>query len=84
MCHQMLKMGTSVLESKYDAIIAKPTASESGKNNAFAAPVMKKLGTKTARMQSMESERGPMVSSEASRTIRRRFCLVLGAESGIR
>ena len=38
----------------------KPTASESGRKRALAAPVMKKLGTKTARTQSIESERGPM------------------------
>ena len=40
--------GTSVLESRNDAIIAKPTASDSGTNSERATPVMKNDGTNTA------------------------------------
>ena len=50
--------GTNVLESRYEATIAKPTASDSGTNSDRAAPCMKNDETNTARMQSMASSRG--------------------------
>ena len=60
--------GTNVLDRRYDAIIAKPTASDSGTNSAWAAPCMKNDGTNTARMQSMASSRGTAVSTLPWRT----------------
>ena len=50
----------------------KPTASESGTNMALAAPTMKSAGMNTARMQSMASNRGPVVSVVASSAARPR------------
>ena len=40
----------------------KPTASESGRNMALAAPTMNSAGMNIARMQSIASNRGPAVS----------------------
>ena len=51
-----------MLESRYEATIAKPTASDSGTNSACAAPCMKNDGMNTARMQSIASSRGTAVS----------------------
>ena len=50
--------------------MAKPTASASGTNSALAAPIMKKAGMKTARMQSMASRRGSVVSRVPSSAAR--------------
>src|SRR5213082_410491 len=47
--------GTRVLDNKYEAAIAKPTASESGTKSECETPVMKKEGTNTARMHSIAS-----------------------------
>src|SRR5260370_39512386 len=55
---QIDKMGTKVLESKYDASIEKPTAKASGTNRLCAAPVMKKAGVNTARVHSIAMNRG--------------------------
>jgi hypothetical protein len=60
--------GTNVLDRMYEASIAKPTASDSGTNSAWAAPCMKNDDTNTARMQSIASSRGNAVSAEPSRT----------------
>ena len=65
--------GTKVLESRYDATIEKPTASASGTNRLCAAPVMKKAGMNTARMQSMARNRGSVVSAVASLAARARL-----------
>jgi len=54
--------GTKVLESRYDPTIEKPTAKASGTNRLCAAPVMKKAGMNTARMQSIATNRGSVVS----------------------
>ena len=62
--------GTNVLDRRYEAIIAKPTASASGTNSARAAPCMKNDGMNTARMQSIASSRGTAVSALPSRTAR--------------
>ena len=59
---QIESTGTNVLESRYDATIAKPTASDSGTKSACAAPCMKNDGMNTARMQSIASSRGTAVS----------------------
>ena len=55
---QIASTGTSVLESRYDATIANPTASDSGTNKLRAAPCMKNDGMKTARMHSIASRSG--------------------------
>src|SRR3954463_5089840 len=65
--------GTNVLESRYDPTIEKPTAKASGTNRLCAAPVMKKAGMNTARMQSMATNRGSVVSAVASLAAREGF-----------
>src|SRR5258705_11836636 len=65
--------GTKVLESRYDATIEKPTARASGANRLCAAPVMKKAGMNTARIQSMATNRGSVVSAVASLAARARL-----------
>src|ERR1051326_8082191 len=47
------RTGTRELESKNEAIIEKPTASESGTKSERETPVMKKEGTNTATTESM-------------------------------
>ena len=70
---QIDKTGTKVLESRYDATIEKPTANASGTNRLCAAPVMKKAGMNTARMQSIATNRGSVVSAVASLAARARL-----------
>ena len=65
--------GTNVLESRYDPTIEKPTARASGTNRLCAAPVMKKAGMKTARMHSIATNRGSVVSAVASLAARARL-----------
>jgi len=65
--------GTKVLDSRYDPTIAKPTAKASGTNRLCAAPVMKKAGMNTARIQSMATKRGSVVSAVASLAARARL-----------
>src|SRR4051812_18049630 len=60
------RIGTSVLESRNDAIIANPTASDNGTNRDRVTPVMKNEGTNTATTASMASTRGPTTSPPAS------------------
>ena len=59
-----------MLESKYEEIIANPTASESGANSARAAPRIRNDGRKTASVQSIASKRGTAVSRFPRRTAR--------------
>jgi glucose-6-phosphate isomerase len=66
-------MGTKVLESRYDATIENPTAMASGTNRLCVAPVMKKAGMNTARMQSIATNRGSVVSAVASLAARARL-----------
>ena len=61
-----------MLESRYDAIIEKPTASESGTKSCRPTPTMKNDGTNTARMQNIESRRAIAVRLHASTTARAR------------
>ncbi len=70
---QIDKMGTKVLESRYDPTIEKPTAKASGTNRLCAAPVMKNAGMKTARMHSIATSRGSVVSAVASLAARARL-----------
>ena len=68
--HQTESTGTNELERKNDAIMAKPTASESGTKSDRDTPVMKKDGTNTATTDSMASSRGTTTSPLASSTAR--------------
>src|SRR3979411_55622 len=62
--------GTNVLERMYEVTIEKPTASDSGTNNAWAAPCMKNEGMKTASTHSIASRRGTAVWALPARTAR--------------
>ena len=72
--HQTESTGTSELDSRNDAIIAKPTASESGTNSDRDTPVMKNDGTNTATTDNMASSRGTTTSPLASSTARATRC----------
>ena len=50
-------VGTRVRERRYDASIAKTTASASGTNRYRATPVRKNIGTNTMQMESVETKR---------------------------
>src|SRR4051794_35334667 len=54
-------IGTNVLESRYDEIMAKPTPSVSGMNSDRSGSVMMNAGMNTDRMQSRASNRGTAV-----------------------
>ena len=51
-------VGTSVRDSKYDINIAKTTASASGVNRNFAAPVNSRTGANTMQIASVETKAG--------------------------
>ena len=55
---QTLRTGTKVLESRYDVIIAPPTASDSGTNSARTAPCMMNDGMNTERMHKQRQQPG--------------------------
>ncbi|MCG3163610.1 MAG: hypothetical protein JMDDDDMK_05049 [Acidobacteria bacterium] len=57
-----------MFDKKYDASIAKPTASESGTNRDRATPTINNDGTNTASTASIASNRGVIVSRVASQT----------------
>ena len=57
-----------MLDSRYEAIIANPTASDSGTNSDRAAPCMKNDDVKTAKMQSIANSRGIAVREPPSST----------------
>jgi hypothetical protein len=59
--------GTNVSDSKKDAIRAKPTESDKGKNIPLGTPDINKEGVKTARILRSMSKRGPATSLQASR-----------------
>ena len=63
---QAEKTGTRLLESRYDAIMENATASESGTKSWRPTPIIKNDGTKTARMQNIESRRAMAVRLHAS------------------
>ena len=56
-----------MVDKRYEATIEKPTAKDSGRNIARAAPDINSVGTNIARMHSMASNRGTVVSIVASR-----------------
>ena len=66
----MARTGSSVDDNAYEAIMLKPTASESGRKSARAEPSMNKEGRKTATTHVMARKRGPAVRRMASRTAR--------------
>jgi len=70
---QTASTGTKVLDSRYDPTIEKPTARASGTKRLCAAPVMKKAGMNTARMHSIATNRGNVVSAVASLAARARL-----------
>ena len=53
--------GTTVLERRYDEIMAKPTASDSGTNSDRTGSAMRKAGMNTDRMHNSASSRGTAV-----------------------
>ncbi len=59
-----------MLDKRYEAIIAKPTASDKGTNIDRGAPCMKNAETNTARMQTMARNRGIAVWALPKRTAR--------------
>ena len=58
----MAKVGTTVRERRYEASIAKTTASASGTKRYFAVPERKKIGTKTMQIQRVETKAGTATS----------------------
>ena len=60
-------VGTSVRDSKYDASIAKTTASASGTNRYRATPVRKNMGTNTMQIESVETNAGTAICCAPSR-----------------
>jgi hypothetical protein len=67
---QTERTGTRELARTNDAIIANPTARDSGMKSDRETPVMKNDGTKTATTESMASSRGTTTSPLASSTAR--------------
>src|SRR5262249_46339844 len=63
-------VGTSVRDSRYDAIIAKTTASASGTNKYFATPVRKNIGTNTMQIDNVDTKAGMEICWAPSRMAR--------------
>src|SRR5205085_8861534 len=63
---QLAKTGTSVCDNKNDAIIANPTARESGMNIDLGTPDINKAGTNTDRILSSINNFGRAISLHAS------------------
>src|SRR6185437_3345941 len=63
-------IGTKVLERKYEATMANPTAKASGTNKARPTPTMNKDGMNTAKTASMDTKRDAIVSTAESITAR--------------
>ena len=59
-------VGTSVRDRKYDAAIAKITASASGRNSAAAGPESAKIGRNTMQIDSVETNAGIAICSAPS------------------
>ena len=62
--------GTSVRERRYDASMAKTTASASGVKRYFAGPVRNTTETKTIQMASVETKAGTAICCAPSRIAR--------------
>ena len=56
-------VGTSVRDRKYDAAIAKITASASGRNSAAAGPESAKIGRNTIQIDSVDTNAGMAICS---------------------
>lgn len=63
---QLAKTGTNVCDNKNEAIIAKPTDNDKGKNIEPGTPDMKNAGTKTARIHNIINNFGNAISLQAS------------------
>ena len=61
------RVGISVRESRYEASMAKITASASGTNRNRATPVRKNIGTNTMQMHSVETNAGTAICGAPSR-----------------
>ena len=64
-------VGTSVRDRKYDAAIAKITASASGLNSAAAGPDSAKIGRKTMQIDSVDTNAGIAICCAPSMIARR-------------
>ncbi len=60
-------VGTSVRDRRYEASMAKTTASANGTNRNLATPVRKNMGTKTMQMHSVETKAGTAICDAPSR-----------------
>src|ERR1019366_4541760 len=60
-------VGTSVLERRYEAIMAKTTASARGTNKYFGTPVRKNIGRNTMQMLSVDTKAGTAICDAPSR-----------------
>src|SRR3954470_257454 len=63
---QLAKIGTSVCDNRNEAIIANPTARESGMNIDLGTPDINKAGTNTERILSSINSFGTAISLHAS------------------
>ena len=63
-------VGTSVRDSRYDAIIANTTAIASGVNRYRAVPVSSSTGTNTMQMDNVDTNVGTAICEAPSRTAR--------------
>ncbi|MPN13791.1 hypothetical protein SDC9_161117 [bioreactor metagenome] len=61
------RVGTSVRDNTYEAIMANTTAWASGTNSDRATPVRKNIGTNTMQMQRVETKAGAAISAAPSR-----------------
>ena len=68
-------IGTKVLDSRYDEIMAKPTARVSGMNRDRSGSCMMNAGMNTDRMQSRARSRGTAVALLAWSTAVAMFCV---------
>ena len=66
-------IGTNVLDSKYDEIMAKPTANVRGMNSDRSGSFMTNAGMNTDKMHSNARKRGTAVALAASSTAEARF-----------
>src|SRR5580658_10184714 len=64
------RTGTNVLDKRYDEIMAKPTASDSGRNSDRTGSFMMNAGMNTDRMHNSASRRGTAVMWLPRRTAR--------------
>src|ERR1051326_7257221 len=64
-------VGTSVRDSRYDAIIAKTTASAKGTNRYLATPARKNIGTNTMQIDNVDTKAGIAICCAPSKIDRK-------------